>query len=208
MSTSTSGTRLAITLIAGAVLGFLLIGATRFATQEHLHGVHYHANWAIFVNGERLDLTDTRYMEDILVCTADPSRQNPEERVHMHENNQDVVHVHASGVAWGHLMANLGFAFSDDYLYTDKARFENDSENTLKFVLNGMAVQSLNNRMIGDRDRLVISYGPESVDEVLEKQFPLVETSAARYNEMPDPASCSGAVEETMGDRLRRAFWF
>lgn len=208
MSTSTSGSRLAITLIAGAVLGFLLIGAARFATQEHVHGVHYHANWAIFLNGERLDLTDTRYMEDVFVCTADPSHQNPEDRVHMHENNQDVVHVHAAGVTWGHLMANLGFAFGDDYLYTDKARYTNESGNTLKFILNGRQVQSLNNQAIGDRDRLVISYGPETVEEVLEKQFPLVETSAARYNEMPDPASCSGAVEETVGDRLRRAFWF
>ncbi len=202
-----SGARTAALLLGGVAIGFLATGTARLATQEHAHGVHYHANWAVFVDGQRLDLAGDRYMEDVFRCTADPLSQQPTDRVHMHENNPDIVHVHAAGVTWGALMANLGFALGDTYLFTDNARFENDEERSLTFVLNGMAVPSIHNRLIGDQDRLAISFGPEPADEVLEKQFPLVASDAGLYNTMPDPASCSGPLEPTLGERLRQAFW-
>jgi hypothetical protein len=195
-------------LILGAVIGVLLLSAARLvALPEHEH-VHHHANWAVFINGERLDLTDMRYMEDVFQCTMDPTHQRPEDRVHMHEGNHDVVHVHASGVTWGHLLANLGFGIGDDFLHTDRARFETTPERSLKFVLNGSPVRSIRNLSIGDQDRLLISYGPESVETVVADQYPLVAADAGRYNEVPDPASCSGAHEETFGERVRRAVWF
>lgn len=195
-------------LLVGALLGFTLIGAARFVTQEPPPSVHYHANWAIFIDGERLDLTADRYMEDVLQCMADPSRQAPEDRVHMHENNHDVVHVHASGVTWGHLLANLGFGVGDDYLDLGSTVHADGENGTLKFILNGTRILSIRNQPIRNRDRLLISFGPESVEEVLAKQMPQVADDADRYNEMPDPGSCSGDVEESLGDRLRRAFWF
>jgi len=195
-------------MILGGVIGVLLLSAARLmALPEHAH-VHHHANWAIFIDGERLDLTDGRYMEDVFQCTADPAHQRPEDRVHMHEGNHDVVHVHAAGVTWGHLLANLRFGIGDDYLHTEQARFETTGERSLKFVLNGSPVRSIRNLSIGDQDRLLISYGPESVEEVVVAQFPLVASDAGRYNEVPDPASCSGAHTETFGERVRRAVWF
>jgi hypothetical protein len=195
-------------LILGAVIGVLLLSAARLvALPEHAH-VHHHANWAVFIDGERLDLTDIRYMEDVFQCTMDPTHQRPEDRVHMHEGNHDVVHVHAAGVTWGHLLANLGFGIGSDYLHTDRARFETTPDRSLKFVLNGTPVRSISNLAIGDQHRLLISYGPESVEEVVATQFPLVASDAGRYNEIPDPATCSGAHEETFGERVRRAVWF
>ena len=197
-----------VVLLAGIALGVAGIGAARYATQEPAHSVHHHANWAIVLDGSRLDLTQPRYMEDVFQCSVDPSHQDPEDRVHMHEGNHDVVHVHASGVTWGHLLANLGFGIGDDYLHTDKDRLENTGERSLKFILNGSPVSTIRNAAIGDQDRLLISYGSETVEEVIALQFPQVGSDAGRYNEMPDPASCSGAVEESTADRLRRAFWF
>jgi hypothetical protein len=195
-------------LVSGVLLGMIGVGALRFVSQQPEHHVHFHANWAVFVDGERVDLTGARYMEDVYQCMADPTHQEPEQRVHMHEGNQDVIHVHASGVTWGHLLANLGFGVGDDYLYTDQARLESTPERTLKFILDGDEVESIRNLPIGDEDRLLISYGPEPLETVIQTQFPLVASNAGEYNERPDPASCSGAVEETLSDRLRRAFWF
>jgi hypothetical protein len=197
-----------VTLLLGVVIGIALIGAVRYVAQEPVQGVHYHANWAIFIDGERLDLTGGRYMEDVFQCMVDASQQNPEGRVHMHESNQDVVHVHAAGVTWGHLIANLGFGVGDDYLYTDSGRFDRSAEKSLKFVLNGTPVPTIRNLGIGNQDRLAISYGGETIEEVVASQYTQVGSDAGRYNEMPDPASCSGAVEESRGDRIRRAFWF
>lgn len=206
MTERTGGTgRVALLLLVGAVLGMVLLSAARFAGLPHEHGVHHHANWAIFLDGRRLDLTANRYMEDVFQCTMDPTHQRPEDRVHMHESNHDVVHVHAAGVTWGHLLANLGFGVGDDYLEIEDALYRTDGERSLKFVLDGSPVRSIRNVAIGDRDRLLISFGPESVDEVVASQFPQVADDAARYNELPDPASCSGPAEPGFGDRLRRA---
>ncbi|MEX0912246.1 MAG: hypothetical protein WD737_07770 [Gemmatimonadota bacterium] len=198
-----------ITLVGlGLLLGIVVFGAARFVAQPPHEHVHYHANWAIFVDSVRLDLTANRYMEDVLQCTADPSLQRPEDRVHMHENNHDVVHVHASGVTWGHLLANLGFGIGDDYLITDSGRYESGEERSLRFVLNGSPMRSIRNLQIDDRDRLLISFGAEATAEVVETQFPLVGDDAGEFNTMPDPASCSGQEEETLGARLRRAIWY
>jgi hypothetical protein len=196
-------------VLLGVVCGFLLLGAARFLGQSVEHAVHYHANWAVFLDGSRLDLTGDRYMEDIAQCSADPSHQRPEDRVHMHEKNHEVVHVHASGVTWGHLLANLRFGIGDDYLITDEgARYLTDEERTLKFIVNGVAVRSIVNRPIGDQDRLLISYGSESEEDVVSSQFAQVAATAATYNVAPDPASCSGQHETGVGERLRQAFWF
>ena len=174
-----TGARGGILLAIGIVLGVVLLTAVRFAGQPPHEHVHYHANWAIFINGERLDLTDDRYMEDVFQCMADPSQQRPEDRVHMHENDHDHVHVHASGVTWGHLLANIGFGIGDDYLETDKGRFATNDTASLKFVLNGSQVRSIRNLPIRDLDRLLISYGPESVEQVTQSQFPAVKSTAA-----------------------------
>ncbi len=195
-------------LLVGAIAGVLLVGAARFVGQPHEHPVHYHANWAIFIDGQRLDLSDDRYMEDVMRCTVDPSLVEPEDRVHMHENDHDVVHVHAAGATWGHLMGNLGFVLGDDLLITDAGRYLNDGTKTLKFILNGNEVRSIRNRLVGDMDRLLISYGSESVEDVIRTQFPEVKSTAESFNMLPDPASCSGQEEMSLGERLRRAFWY
>ncbi len=206
--TRNGGGAVILYLLTGMVGGVVLVGGVRYLAQEPVHGVHYHANWAVFVEGKRLDLTGARYMEDVFQCMVDPSHQTPEGRVHMHEGNQDVVHVHDAGVTWGHLTANLGFGIGDDYLYTDSGRFESGAGKSLKFVRNEAPVPTIRNLLIGDGDRLVISYGLESIEEVVATQYPIVGADAHHYNQMPDPASCAGAVEESTGDRLRRAFWF
>ncbi|MQA89620.1 MAG: hypothetical protein GEU90_05230 [Gemmatimonas sp.] len=195
-------------IVLGAIIGVVGLSALRFAGQPPHEHVHYHANWAIFVDSERLDLTDDWYMEDVFQCLADPSQQRAEDRAHMHENNQDVVHVHASGVSWDHLLANLGFGVGDDYLETDRERLEEDDQNSVKFVLNGRPVSSIRNLPIGDEDRLLISYGTQTIKEVMESEFPVVEKSAGEYNVLPDPASCSGQQAETLGERIRRAVWY
>jgi hypothetical protein len=194
--------------VLGAILGIVVLSALRFAGQPPLHAVHYHANWALFVDGERVDLTANRYMEDVFQCTMDPNHQRPEDRVHMHENNHDIIHVHAAGATWGHLMANLGFGLGDDYIEIERTTYRSDGDRTLKFILNGEQVRTIRNQVIGDRDRLLISYGPESAEEVVAAQFSAVAGDAGQYNLMPDPASCAGQHEESFGNRLRRAVWF
>ena len=195
-------------VLTGVVVGVVALGLLRLAFAEPEPVTHYHANWALFVDGQRLDLAEERYMEDVVRCKADPTRVDPEDRVHLHNLNADVVHVHDGGATWGHLLANLGFAVGDDYLFTDTgARLFGTPERPLKFILNGQEVPSIRNLVIENRDRLLISYGTETAEVVARTQFPRVASTAAEHNTRPDPAGCSGPAEEGLGERLRRAFW-
>jgi hypothetical protein len=196
-------------LLAGAVAGILVFGLVRLAFLKPDSPTRYHANWAVFVDGKRLDLADERYMEDVVRCKADPTRVDPEDRVHLHNMNPDVVHVHDGGATWGHLLANLGFGVGDNYLFTDTGeRYLATPQRRLKFILNGREVASIRNLVIGNRDRLLISYGADPADVVARTEFPQVASTAGEHNEKPDPAGCSGAAEEGFADRLQRAFWF
>jgi hypothetical protein len=197
-------------LLTGVLLGVLLLGTARFAFVEPPPAVHHHANFAVFVDGQRLDLSGDRYMEDVSACAADPAGVRPQDRAHMHNNDADVVHVHHGGATWGHLFANLGMGLGDRFFILDDGRrfFDGEDGRTLKFFLNGEQVLELQNRMIRSEDRVLISVGPESPEDVLSTQFQQVSSNAGHFNEVSDPAGCAGAMRElTLGQKLRNAFW-
>ena len=194
-------------LAVGAVLGALGWGLVRFALAPWPDPPHYHANWAVVVNGEELDFSADHYMQPVAACAA-ADIVLPVSRVHMHNNDDQVVHVHHAGVTWGHFLQNLGMAVGDDYLIVDaNRRFFAEGGRTLEFVVNGFVVSDIATRLIASGDRLLISYGPEGVEEVAGEQFSRVASNAEVYDERDDPAGCSGAADVGVMDRLQRAFW-
>jgi hypothetical protein len=194
-------------IVLGSVLGVLVWGLARLALEPWPEPPHYHANWSIIVDGQPLDLSGDRYMEDVAACAVG-DQVTPAERVHMHNGEDHVVHVHHTGVAWGHLLDNLGFDAGHDYLILgrDRRLFNRDGS-TLKYVINGLPRDDISTAPIRSGDRLLISYGPESAEEVLAEQFPDVPSGAEGYDTRQDPAGCAGAAERGIRERLRRAFW-
>lgn len=193
--------------VLGLAAGALLLGLARFAATPWPEPVHYHANWALYVEGERVDLSADRYMEEVDACVSG-ERLLPTQRVHMHDGLDHVVHVHDEGVTWGDFLTNLGFTLGDEVLVTDTGRrLVSGEEGRLLFVVNGFEVPGVANRLIEPGDRLLISYGDERPEEVLEDRFARVPDDAAEFDERQDPAGCAGAVEEGFWERMRRAFW-
>lgn len=179
-------------IIALIAVGALLIGfGLKDADDEH-EVTHYHANYAIFVNGERLDLSSDEHMEDLVNCATDHQITYAEDRAHQHENEDHVAHVHDEGVTWGHFMTNIGLNFGDNYLKTDQGFLKNNDSGTLKFILNGRLHPNPYNQVIQTKDRLLISFGPESKEEMLEVQFPQVASDASDYNERDDVGCGAG----------------
>lgn len=195
--------------VIGLGVGALLLVSARFGFAPLFHEVHHHANFAVFIDGQRLDISSDRYMEEVGSCGASEQGILPRERVHLHDNNHDVVHVHHDGVTWGHLFDNLGFKLGEDFLILDDGRrLFADGERTLKFVVNGMFVPALHDRLIQPGgERVLISYGMESAEEVLAAQFPAVATNSTIFDAEYDPAGCSGNHEHSIGERLLRALW-
>lgn len=195
-----------VALGVGIVLGVLALAVVRFALAEPPHPPHFHANFAIVVDGQRVDLSGNEYMEEVSACRGIAGNVAPQERAHLHNNDPDVAHVHHDGVTWGHLLANLGFGLGDRYLSTrgDRLLAEGGGK-TLKLVLNGRPEISVRNRLIRSGDRLLVSYGAEGEAEVVRRQFPAVADNAEEFNRRPDPAGCSGAHQPTLWERIRYA---
>ena len=195
-----------LSVLGGVVAGVLLLGAARFALVPMPHPPHYHANFAVFVDGARVDLSGDRYMEEISACVTGAEVQ-PRGRAHLHSGDHDVVHVHHDGVTWGHFLANLRYGLGDDYLAVDGGPLLTETGGkTLKLILNGQPQFAVDGELIRSGDRLLISYGAESEAEVIRTQFPVVAANAEEFNQRNDPAACAGSHEATLGDRLRHAF--
>ena len=195
-------------ILVAFLAGILALGLARLALAPLNPSTHHHANWAVFVDGERLDLSGDRYMEEVSACSASDEGILPTQRIHLHENNPDVVHVHHPGATWGALMANLDMSLGDRHLFTaDGDRyFHGEEGRSLVFVLNGIAVPSVHNRVVASGDRLLVSVGDDP-GSAQTREYPQVAADAPEYNERMDPASCAGHGALPLWTRLRLAFW-
>lgn len=196
---------------AGIVLGILVILAVRFFTYNpRLDHTHYHANFAVYVNGQREEFKNPQYYQEVAACSA-AAANNPKSRAHMHDDINDVIHVHDKAVTWAQFFENLGWSFSATSLINKDGQVysQNDGQK-LHLILNGQDYTDLGGlatTVIQDKDRLLISYGSENTATVM-KQFKTVANTAARVDQQPDPASCGGAEHEspTVSERLRNLF--
>ena len=193
--------------VAGVVFGLtlLLIFGLRFVFLQK-YEVHYHANFAVFIDGERLPFEKFTFYEEVEACGGN-SIESPKIRVHMHDQVNHVVHVHDNGATWGHFFANLSYVLGNELIQTDEGLFVEDDENSLTFLLNGKDISTVYNKTINDLDVLLISYG-NATEEQLQAQYDQIEQDAAVYNELDDPSACSGGKPFTTSERFKQALQF
>lgn len=195
-------------LAAGIALGALVILAIRFATYS-VHTTHYHANFAVYINGQREQFKGPQFYQEVAACTVHGTIQ-PAQRAHMHDNINSVIHVHDDGVTWQQFFNNIGWTLGPNFIQDDQQNmYVEDGTNKLNIVLNGQNLTDLTNianQVIKDEDRLLISFGAVD-DTTLATQYKSVPATAHHYDVTPDPASCAGVMSHvTPSDRLHHLF--
>jgi hypothetical protein len=183
--------------------------------------VHYHANFALYVNGVLDVFNGPGYYEEVQACNSD-NLDDPRARVHMHNNLSHVVHVHDHAATWGAFFANLGYTLGDSVLTTGKGTYVNGADGQLSFILNGQKVDTVANRTIGNEDTLLIDYETKSdstlgnedtlpikyglkSDSTPQERYQAIIRDAHEHNTQYDPATCSGGQELTFTTRLKKA---
>lgn len=196
--------KLWITILCGFLIGLVTFFSIRFALAKN-EVVHYHANLAVYINGEREKFDNFTYYEEIASCEG-TDHDNPKSRVHLHGNVNSVVHVHDNAVTWGALFANLGYTLGDSLIKTDKSLYVDGQDGKeLSFTLNGQKVKTAANRVIQSEDVMLISYGdPLTTDRA--KEYASIKQDAGEYNAKQDPSSCQGSEPLTLQERLKKAF--
>lgn len=167
---------------------------------------HYHANFAVYVNGQREKFEGPRYYEETEAtsCTLEHV-ESPTERAHMHGNVNNVVHVEDHLVTWGNFFQNIGWVVSPDLIKSPKQMILADPERKVTFMLNDKVVPDVTKLIIKDQDRLLVDLGNTS-EQTLQKEYKTVPATAQKYNLTQDPAGCSGNRPTTVSDRLKHLF--
>lgn len=191
--------------ITGILIGMLVVLVVRFVSYQPPKDVHYHANFAVYIDGKQEQFSNPLLYEEISECSIS-TENNHGERAHIHENIKDAVHIEDSAVTWGNFFQNINWNVGNKYLDTSDVLLVNTEAKKVTFVLNGEEVSNITNRVIENKDRLLVSYGTSTKDEI-DKQFSSVATSAEKYNATKDPESCSGGHNDgSIKDRLKHLF--
>ncbi|HJQ09098.1 MAG TPA: hypothetical protein VJ836_06480 [Candidatus Saccharimonadales bacterium] len=190
--------------IIGIIIGGIIVLGIRFFTY-HPDMPHYHANFALYINGERETFEGPGYYEEVSGSCAAGKDITPPQRVHMHDNVSDVVHVHDYAATWGHFFQNLRWSVGRDYIKTPTEMYVADEENKVAFLLNGRPMDDISNETIQSGDRLLIDFGTTS-EVTLQKRMKAIANNAQEHNHAADPAACMGAHQVTWKDRLKHLF--
>lgn len=83
-----------------AILGLFLLTLGCVNTPPSDGTVHLHADFAMFINGQKFNFTQEKYMTDENHILSNI--------VHFHDMDGDIIHVHAPGVTLGMFFKSLG----------------------------------------------------------------------------------------------------
>src|SRR5688572_1817133 len=166
---------------------------------------HVHADFALYIRGERFDFNRPEFI------TGD--EQQVSGNVHIHDPRYDVAHIHTTLTKWDEFFSSLGFSLTDPSFpgvsgsnvcmtLLIVVKLCNNDTDTWKFIANGVRVDGLSNVIICDLSRVLVVYGPETIEQVMADQFPQVTNQACIPSELcldrvdpnDPPEECSGGT--------------
>ena len=116
---------------------------------------HEHASVLVRIFGDKFDFAATTY-------------QIKSSWIHFEESDGNTVHRHSSGVTLNYLFESLGIGIDEDcYIFGDGRSFCTNEDYSLKYFINGDSVNSINDYVVQNDDRILISYGGETEEQVI-----------------------------------------
>lgn len=163
-----------VLIASGVLLGIAAIvgiSAYNFATmQTNVPGAppgagmlgdeHEHASILVRIFGDKFDFSG-------------PAFQIKSSWIHFEAQDGSTIHRHSSGVTTGYLFETVGITVDDQcYIFPDGRQFCTNEDYTLKYYINHEQVSDISDYVFEDGDRILITYGnetPEEIEEYLEE---------------------------------------
>ena len=142
-------------LIVVILLYFIIISLGSSPTSKLREGLgaagsqHVHTDFKVYLDGRAVDFSQPRY-------------QVRAQHVHVEGGDGDVIHVHATGVKMGYFFSTLGMKFNQTCFAVDGRNYCNNENKTLKFFVNEVPSDELENYVLQSMDKILISYGNET----------------------------------------------
>jgi hypothetical protein len=118
---------------------------------------HEHASLLVRIFGDKFDFTS-------------PTYQIKSSWIHFEDSDGTTIHRHSSGVTLGYLFANLGIDIdSECYKFPDGRQFCSNEDYRLKYYINHQIVKDVNDYVLEEDDRILITYGSETPEQIEEQ---------------------------------------
>ncbi len=119
-----------------------------------LNDAHDHVSILVRVFGDKFDFSS-------------PAFQIKSSWIHFEGQDGDTIHRHSTGVTLGYLFESLGITVNDEcFVFPDGRQFCNNDDYSIKFFINQEQVTSIIDYVGKETDRVLISYGNESPEEI------------------------------------------
>ena len=127
----------------------------------NLGGEHVHSSILVRIFGDKFDFSV-------------PSYQIKSSWIHFEESDGTTIHRHATGVTLGYLFDSINIDINKQcYIFPDGRQFCTNEDYSLKYYINHQPVSSINDYVFEDGDRILISFGPETPEQVEEQLLEL-----------------------------------
>ena len=122
---------------------------------------HVHSSLLVRIFGDKFDF-------------AVPSYQIKSSWIHFEDSDGTTIHRHSSGVTLGYLFANIGIGIdSECYKFPDGRMFCTNEDYSLKYYINHQIVKDINDYVLEEGDRILITYGNETPEQIEEQLMEL-----------------------------------
>ena len=126
-----------------------------------LGGEHEHASLLVRIFDDKFDFSV-------------PSYQIKSSWIHFEESDGTTIHRHATGVTLGFLFETLNIGMdSKCFVFPDGRQFCNNEDYSLKYYINHQPVSDIRDYVFEDGDRILISFGPETPEQIEEQLLEL-----------------------------------
>ncbi len=123
---------------------------------------HIHADFKAYVDGQPLDFAKREYMVKAPF-------------VHIESMDGNTIHIHATGVIIDDFFRTLGMRLTNECFKHPDGKYCTNEGKTLKFYVNGEPDESYGNYVMRDLDKILISYGDETPDELAQQLTTIAE---------------------------------
>ena len=118
---------------------------------------HEHASLLVRIFGDKFDFSKPNY-------------QIKSSWIHFEDSDGTTIHRHSSGVTLGYLFSNLGIGIdSECYKFPDGRHFCTNEDYSLKYYINHQIVKDINDYVFEEGDRVLITYGSETPEQIEEQ---------------------------------------
>jgi hypothetical protein len=142
-------------ILIGALIATLLLGEggmTEKITHADNEEVHVHADFLMYLNDKKIDLTKDKYQST--------SEHLEHDDFHLHDHEGNILHRHDQGITFPSFLKSIGFVLTPTCITTDEGeKLCADDKNELSLYVNGESLSKPGEYVIDDEDRVLLYYG-------------------------------------------------